>query len=315
MAAGSAFEQYVGRPTGEHVAVDPVNLPMIRRWVEAMGDTNPVYVDDAAARATGRTGTIAPPAMLPVWTMGGLRATLAVPAASDRPHRAVFGALADAGFTVTPGVSLTHRYHRELVPGDRLRAAGAIAAVSERKDTALGPAHFVDLASEYRDDAGQLVGEQVLRVVAYNPASERRPHAATRDRAAGGEDPGTERLPPLSITLDRLGVIACTTACNDFRAGHYDADLARALGMRDIFTDIPTSGGLTARYVGDWAGPAARLLALDVSLGVPFCAGDTLTFTGSVRSRTDDGRCELSVAGHIAHGRHVRATATVLIPA
>jgi len=31
-----------------------------------------------------------------------------------------------------------------------------------------------------------------------------------------------------------------------------------AIGMRDIFTDIPTSAGLTARYVTDWAGPRAR---------------------------------------------------------
>jgi hypothetical protein len=84
--------------------------------------------------------------------------------------------------------------------------------------------------------------------------------------------------------------------------------------MRDIFTDIPTSAGLTARYVGDWAGPAARLLALDVGLGVPLCAGDTITFTGSVRSRAGDGRCDVAVAGHTAQGRHVRATATVLIP-
>ncbi len=28
-------------------ARDPVNLPMINNWVEAMGDANPVYVDEA----------------------------------------------------------------------------------------------------------------------------------------------------------------------------------------------------------------------------------------------------------------------------
>ena len=43
------LQSFVGTSTGAHVAVDPVNLPMIRRWVEAMGDTNPIYVDDAAA--------------------------------------------------------------------------------------------------------------------------------------------------------------------------------------------------------------------------------------------------------------------------
>ena len=46
-----AFE---GRSYGPAVtADDPVNQPMIRHWVEAMGDTNPVYLDDEAAEATG----------------------------------------------------------------------------------------------------------------------------------------------------------------------------------------------------------------------------------------------------------------------
>ncbi|MBV8965670.1 MAG: MaoC family dehydratase N-terminal domain-containing protein, partial [Mycobacteriaceae bacterium] len=29
---------------------DPVNQPMIHHWVDAMGDRNPIYVDEAAAR-------------------------------------------------------------------------------------------------------------------------------------------------------------------------------------------------------------------------------------------------------------------------
>lgn len=48
---------------------------MIRHWVEAMGDENPVYVDDQAARAAGFPGVIAPPTMLQAWIMRGLRAS------------------------------------------------------------------------------------------------------------------------------------------------------------------------------------------------------------------------------------------------
>ena len=46
---------------------------MIRHWVEAMGDDNPVYVDDEAARANGFPGVIAPPTMLQAWIMRGFR--------------------------------------------------------------------------------------------------------------------------------------------------------------------------------------------------------------------------------------------------
>lgn len=40
---------------------DPVNQPMIRHWVDAIGDTNPIYTDEAAARAAGHPGVVAPP--------------------------------------------------------------------------------------------------------------------------------------------------------------------------------------------------------------------------------------------------------------
>ncbi|MFE4462988.1 MaoC family dehydratase N-terminal domain-containing protein, partial [Nocardia tengchongensis] len=56
---------------------DPINQPMINNWVEALGDANPIYVDEAAAQAAGHPGIVAPPAMAQVWTMlglGGVRA-------------------------------------------------------------------------------------------------------------------------------------------------------------------------------------------------------------------------------------------------
>ena len=44
----------VGQAAGApNLAPDAVNVPMIRHWVEAMGDHNPVYVSDEAARAAG----------------------------------------------------------------------------------------------------------------------------------------------------------------------------------------------------------------------------------------------------------------------
>ena len=44
---------------------------MIGNWVEAIGDRNPIYVDESAARAAGHP-LVAPPAMIQVWTMLGL---------------------------------------------------------------------------------------------------------------------------------------------------------------------------------------------------------------------------------------------------
>jgi acyl dehydratase len=305
---GERLQSFVGTSTGEQVAVDTVNLPMIRRYVEAMRDENPVYVDDDAARESGRDRVIAPPAMLPVWTMAGYRATVASRGDGAR-DRGVFVALADAGFTLTPGTNISHRYARELELGDRLRARSEIAAVSDEKETALGRAHFVDMRTVYFDAQDAVVGEQVLRVIAFDPTTRRRQHrvAAT----VPSPPPGAETLPVYEVTLDRLGVIACTTACNDFRAGHYDPDLARAIGMRDIFTDIPTSAGLTAACITRWAGSRARLVELDVTLGVPLCAGDTLRFAGYATPAAPGDDREVSIFGTTDAGRHVTARAVV----
>ncbi len=45
-------------------APDPVNVPMIRHWAEAIGDANPRWAPGP--------DTEAPPAMAQVWTMYGL---------------------------------------------------------------------------------------------------------------------------------------------------------------------------------------------------------------------------------------------------
>jgi acyl dehydratase len=43
------------------VGRDAVNQPMVNSWVEAIGDTNPIYRDEDAARAVGHPGIVAPP--------------------------------------------------------------------------------------------------------------------------------------------------------------------------------------------------------------------------------------------------------------
>ena len=79
-----ALQGFVGQASGPPTkGRHPVNEPMIAHWVEAMGDHNPVYVDDEAARAAGFPGVIAPPTMLQAWIMRGLRTSLEADAARE----------------------------------------------------------------------------------------------------------------------------------------------------------------------------------------------------------------------------------------
>jgi len=164
LATLRAFE---GRSVGPaDPADDPVNVPMIRHWVEAMGDTNPVYLDDEAARVTGRDGVVAPAVMLQVWSMKGLK--------SQGPRQAseqtnLLNLLDEAGFTSVVATNTEQEYLRELVPGDELTTTAFIESVSEEKATGLGVGHFVTTRTEYRDQDGELVGTMMFRILKFRP--------------------------------------------------------------------------------------------------------------------------------------------------
>ncbi len=189
-----AFE---GRSYGPAVeADDPVNVPMIRNWVEAIGDTNPVYLDEEAARATGRDGIVAPAVMLQVWRMKGLKAQGPRPAGV---HAEILGLLDEHGFTSVVATNTEEEYLRELVLGDRLSTTTVIESLSEEKATGLGVGHFMTTVTEYRDQDGELVGTQRFRILKFRPRDTQRSGAGAEDAEKQPERPPRPRP---AINLD-----------------------------------------------------------------------------------------------------------------
>ncbi len=135
---------------------DAVNAPMIRHWVEAMGDDNPVYVSDDAARAHGYDEAIAPPTMLQAWIMRGLRASQLVEearqAGTDQgsdPTSTMMALLDQEGLTSVVATNCDQHYGRPLVVGDRLLVRSVIDDISEPKRTGLGTGRFITTRLEY----------------------------------------------------------------------------------------------------------------------------------------------------------------------
>ncbi len=147
----------VGQSTGApNLSPDAVNHPMIRHWVEAMGDRNPVYVSDQEARANGFEQVIAPPTMLQAWIMRGLRASDEIEAArqagasqGDGPNDRLMALLDAEGLTSVVATNCEQHYDRPLVVGDRVMVRSIIEAVSEPKRTALGTGRFLTTRLEY----------------------------------------------------------------------------------------------------------------------------------------------------------------------
>ncbi len=153
---------------------DPVNLPMINNWTEAMGDANPIYHDAAAAVAAGHDDLVAPPAMIQVWSMAGLHGRRG----ADDPLSLILAELDERGFTSIVATNCEQTYHRYLRHGEQLSITTKLEDVVGPKTTALGEGWFVTTRNVwYVGD--EPVAEMLFRVLKFRPrVPEPRPTAA-----------------------------------------------------------------------------------------------------------------------------------------
>ncbi len=158
----AAAKPVVGPP-----ARDPVNLPMIRHWCDAVGDENPVYTDPAAAVQSLHGGIVAPPTMLQAWNMRGLERRPA--AGAETRALGPNELLNQAGYTSVVATDCEQDYRRYLRPGDLLTPESVLESVSSEKRTALGDGYFVTNKTTYRDQNGEIVGEMRFRILWFKP--------------------------------------------------------------------------------------------------------------------------------------------------
>lgn len=148
------------------VARDPVNQPMIHHWTDAIGDANPIYVDDDAARAAGHDGIVAPPAMIQVWTMMGLGRTRS----DDDPLGLAMKLFDDAGYVGVVATNCDQTYHRYLKPGEQVVMSAEIVGIVGPKQTALGEGYFINQKIRWHVGSEE-VAEMDWRIMKFLPAA------------------------------------------------------------------------------------------------------------------------------------------------
>jgi 3-oxo-4,17-pregnadiene-20-carboxyl-CoA hydratase alpha subunit len=146
---------------------DPVNQPMINNWVEAIGDGNPIYVDEAAARGAGHPGIVAPPAMIQVWTMFGLVGERP----KDDPMGPIIKLFDDAGYIGVVATNCEQTYHRYLQPGEQVSITAEMGDVVGPKQTALGEGYFINQHIVWRV-GDEDVAEMNWRILKFRPREE-----------------------------------------------------------------------------------------------------------------------------------------------
>jgi uncharacterized OB-fold protein/acyl dehydratase len=145
-------------------ARDPVNMPIIENWLEAIGDTNPVYTDAAFAAASVHGGLVAPPMMAQVWTMAGLGN---VREAGD-PTGEMVRLLDDAGYTGVVATNSDHVFHRYVRHGERLAVTVSLIGLTGPKRTALGEGWFFTTRQTWYS-GGEVVATMDFRILKFCP--------------------------------------------------------------------------------------------------------------------------------------------------
>ena len=152
----------------------PVNQPMVEHWLDAIGDRNPIYVDETAAKAAGHPGVVAPPAMIQVWTMMGLGGVRP----DDDPLGRILGVFDEAGYIGVVATNCEQTYHRYLRPGEEVQITAELTDVVGPKQTALGEGFFITQKITWWV-GDEEVAEMLWRMMKFKPA----------------EKPGTSAVP------------------------------------------------------------------------------------------------------------------------
>lgn len=327
------LQALTGKRLGPYCSFNAVSRVQIWQWCSAMGDDNPLYLDDSYRQQAGFERVVAPPAMMQMWTMRDVNMQYA-PGSTDAPPYQVLDTLAANGFPGNVAVSYDISFHRLLLEGDRAHHYTTVVAISELKCTALGEGHFVTERVEYLDQDEQLFAEALITYFQYRPA-ERGPDSGAADEqaqppaAAAHSDWHSDfvdlnwqqleegqALPELILPITHKLIVAGAVATQDFIDVHHNAPAAKAAAMPDIFMNILTTSGLCARYLSDWAGPGSRLRRLSFKLMAPNVPGDTMIMQGRVTKLEDtDGEHRIGVefAGRNSRGFHVTGSANLAL--
>ncbi len=331
VASETDLDGLTGKRLGPYLSYNAVSRVQIWQWCSAMGDRNPLYLDDNYRRSQGLGSVLAPPAMMQMWTMRDVNMAYAPGSTSEPPYQ-VLDSLAEMGFPGNVAVSYNISFHRYLREGDRPRHYTTVTSISDLKSTALGVGHFVTERVEYLDQEDALFAEALITYFQYRPVGGGRADMqAPADPAITAPVDQWESdfqdlhsatlkagdtLPELAIPVTHKLIVAGAMATQDFIDGHHNKQAAQAAAMPDIFMNILTTSGLCARYLSDWAGPASRLLTLSFKLMTPNTPGDCMIMQGQVDSlgeREGEPCVAVSFGGRNRLGFHVTGKAELAL--
>jgi acyl dehydratase len=161
MALSEKDKGLIGRESAPIYAPDEVCRPMIRHWVEAVEDTNPLYTDEEYARSSKYGGIIAPPQMMMVWCMPRMWPW------PEFPWVPMAELELPGDYDTYVATDMSFEFYLPVRPGDILSYTMKLDGVSEEKKTRIGKGHFITTTQIYRNQRGEVVGKEIRTVLKY----------------------------------------------------------------------------------------------------------------------------------------------------
>lgn len=279
---------------------------LIRHWCETLEDGNPLYLDDAYARAQGRRSVVAP--------VGSIMTTLSMPLrwpwppGHREPARHIHYDVKDL-LNLPVGIitSIEVEPHAVVEVGDRVSVSQRLVSISPWKTTRLGEGHFWTMERLYRNQHGELVLRECMTAFGYGRERDAPPTGAG---SGGGWSPVVEEalqgaktgyrppafrdrfwedvregeaLPTLVMPVTFTRCVYLASATRDFSPQHSNRDYAQQRSKtKDVFVNTPFTLGIVSRFLTDWAGPRSAVRRLSLSMRGNVCAGDDMIVNGTV---------------------------------
>ncbi len=152
MAEGSDLLKALSKAVGVEspAAAYDIEMGHIKRFAEAIGDSNPLFTNDVQARRTSFGGIVAPPTFL--------RTCGSQPPPLDNYAAVPYKRILDGGSDWD--------YFDPVRPGDRITVTSRYSNFAERPGR-LGPMLFVSSETTYKNQFGQVVAVQKSTRIMY----------------------------------------------------------------------------------------------------------------------------------------------------
>ena len=242
----------------------------IRQFADAIGDENPVYRDDAAARASGYLAIPAQPTFVTRFR------TPFADAGLDPEHSQVLHGEQEYSYT------------RPLVAGDTLVVRHVVASI--RQSSRGGGMAIMTLEQWLDDSAGQRVGQGKAIVIVRDVE----PGAAAAAAPTGGKtaaEPEGERIPSLTKRVTQEQINAYADVSGDHNPIHLDPAAARSVGLEGTIAHGMLSMAFLGQLLTNWLATQPERGGWVTRLRVRFQAmvspGDTITCSGALGPVTD----------------------------